>query len=172
MVVEHAVLQIVPGQETSFEEAFATAKNIIAASPGFRSLSLSRCVEHDHRYLLLVEWDSLTDHVEGFRTSPRYEEWRRLLHHFYDPFPEVVHYTAIQVVDGGVTAPWHAVPSGESRTGHIAREGGAPTDIAVVGGLDGCAGGWVMVTTPVDEGAASSVDVVTDLSLEPPTETV
>ena len=164
MVLEHAVLQVVPGQETSFEEAFAAAKNIIAASPGFRSLSLSRCLEHDRRYLLLVEWDSLADHVEGFRTSPGYDKWRRLLHHFYNPFPEVVHYRTIQVADGGVTTPSHAVPSEESTTGHRSREGAAPTDIAVVGGLDGCAGGWVMVTTSVDEGAVSSVDVIADLS--------
>ena len=92
MVLEHAVLQVVPGQERAFEVAFAEAKTIIAASPGFLSLSLSRCVEDRSRYLLLVEWRALEDHTEGFRGSASYEEWRALLHHFYDPFPTVDHY--------------------------------------------------------------------------------
>ena len=92
MVLEHAVLQVVPGQEAAFEEAFATAKAVIAGATGFRTLRLCRCVEDVSRYLLLVEWDALEDHTEGFRKSPAYDEWRRLLHHFYDPFPMVDHY--------------------------------------------------------------------------------
>jgi heme-degrading monooxygenase HmoA len=92
MVLEHAVLEVIPGQDAAFEEAFATAKHIISASEGFRSLRLSRCVEQPSRYLLLVEWDSIGDHVDGFRGSAAYEEWRALLHHFYEPFPIVDHY--------------------------------------------------------------------------------
>jgi heme-degrading monooxygenase HmoA len=42
--------------------------------------------------LLLVEWRTLEDHTVGFRGSARYQEWRALLHHFYDPFPAVEHY--------------------------------------------------------------------------------
>jgi len=95
MVLEHAVLEVVPGREASFEEAFATAKGIIATASGFRSLSLSRCVEHGNRYLLQVEWETLEDHTEGFRGSGAYQEWRRLLHHHYDPFPVVEHYEAV-----------------------------------------------------------------------------
>lgn len=92
MVLEHAVLPVVPGQEDAFEQAFEDAKKIIAKSKGFRSLKLSRCLEEKSRYLLLVEWESLEDHLEGFRGSPLFEEWRRLLHHFYDPSPTVEHY--------------------------------------------------------------------------------
>ncbi|HEX4024921.1 MAG TPA: hypothetical protein VHX52_09505 [Steroidobacteraceae bacterium] len=29
---------------------------------------------------------------QGFRQSPQYQQWRALLHHFYDPFPTVLHY--------------------------------------------------------------------------------
>ena len=98
MMLEHAVLQVVPGQEPAFEEAFATAKAIIAGSPGFRTLRLSRCVERGDRYLLLVEWETLDDHTVRFRGSPPYQEWRRLLHHFYDPFPEVDHYQDLMTI--------------------------------------------------------------------------
>jgi len=81
-----------PGQEHAFEETFDRAKRIIASMPGFHSLRLERCLETPTRYLLLVEWDRLEDHTEGFRGSAEYQEWRRLLHHFYDPFPVVEHY--------------------------------------------------------------------------------
>jgi heme-degrading monooxygenase HmoA len=98
MALEHAVLQVIPGQEADFESAFSIAKAIIAGAKGFRSLRLSRCVEDTSRYLLLVEWTALEDHMEGFRGSPAYEEWRRLLHHFYEPFPTVDHYDDVVVV--------------------------------------------------------------------------
>ena len=95
MITEHAVLDVEPGEEAAFEQAFGRAKSIIASMPGFVSLTLDRCVEVPSRYLLLVEWETIEDHTEGFRQSPEYEEWRALLHHFYDPFPTVQHYRRI-----------------------------------------------------------------------------
>jgi heme-degrading monooxygenase HmoA len=99
MIVEHAVLEVVPGEESSFEDAFSRAKSIISAAAGFRSLRLGRCVEQNNRYLLLVEWDHLEDHTEGFRGSAAYAEWKDLLHHFYDPFPTVDHYAEVVTVE-------------------------------------------------------------------------
>ncbi|MCU1379506.1 MAG: antibiotic biosynthesis monooxygenase [Acidimicrobiales bacterium] len=95
MILEHALLDVVPGQEPAFERAFEQARPLIAGTPGFRSLRLERCVERPAQYLLLVEWDHVHDHTEGFRGSPAYDEWRRLLHHFYDPFPLVEHYATV-----------------------------------------------------------------------------
>jgi heme-degrading monooxygenase HmoA len=95
VILEHALLDVVPGQEPAFERAFEQARPLIAGAPGFRALRLERCVEHPARYLLLVEWDRLEDHTDGFRRSPAYDEWRRLLHHFYDPFPLVEHYATV-----------------------------------------------------------------------------
>jgi heme-degrading monooxygenase HmoA len=92
MVREHAVLPVIPGREAEFEAALAEAVPIISGSPGFRRLSVSRGVERPSDYLLLVEWDSLAAHTEGFRGSPAFERWRALLHHFYDPFPDVQHF--------------------------------------------------------------------------------
>ena len=92
MVVEHALLPVKADQEAAFEWAFGEAKTIIAAMPGFRSLTLSRCIERPDTYLLLVEWDQLEDHTEGFRGSPEYQRWRELLHQFYEPFPTVEHF--------------------------------------------------------------------------------
>ena len=95
MIVEHALLPIRPGLEAEFEEAFASARPIIASMPGFQGLTLSRGIESPSSYLLLVTWDSVEAHEVGFRGSPGYQEWRRMLHHFYDPFPIVEHYTEV-----------------------------------------------------------------------------
>ncbi|MDQ0031732.1 antibiotic biosynthesis monooxygenase family protein [Arthrobacter bambusae] len=96
MILEHAILPVRPGSESDFEEAFSRARPLISQQPGFRSLSISRSIESPHLYLLLVEWDSLEAHTEGFRGSADYERWKDLLHHFYDPFPVVEHFTTVR----------------------------------------------------------------------------
>jgi heme-degrading monooxygenase HmoA len=99
MVLEVAPLQIRSGEESAFEAAFAKAQAILASMSGYRSHELQRCLERPREYLLLVRWDSLAAHVEGFRGSPRYAEWKDLLHHYYDPFPIVSHYVDVAEVD-------------------------------------------------------------------------
>jgi heme-degrading monooxygenase HmoA len=95
MILEHALLPVTPGREAEFEAAFDQAKSILGSMPGFGGLTLSRCIERPAIYLLLVTWDRIEDHTEGFRGSPEYQQWRELLHHFYDPFPEVEHYEQV-----------------------------------------------------------------------------
>ena len=95
MILEHAVLSVKAGQEVDFESAFGQAKAIIAGMPGFGRLTLSRCRERPSTYLLLVEWDRLEDHTEDFAGSPQYQQWRRLLRRFYEPFPVVEHYEKV-----------------------------------------------------------------------------
>lgn len=95
MILEAAFLQVKPGEAPAFEAAFREAQAIIASMPGYRSHELQRCLEREGHYLLLVRWDSVAAHEEGFRKSPRYLEWKRLLHHFYDPFPTVLHYEPV-----------------------------------------------------------------------------
>ncbi|MEV7636940.1 antibiotic biosynthesis monooxygenase [Pseudarthrobacter enclensis] len=95
MITEHALLPVRPGMEQDFEAAFGQARHIIAAMPGFISLSLSRSIESPGTYLLLVEWETLEDHTEGFRGSAEYQQWRALLHRFYEPFPVVEHYNLV-----------------------------------------------------------------------------
>ncbi|BAS13667.1 uncharacterized protein YczJ [Arthrobacter sp. Hiyo8] len=72
------------------------ARPLISRQQGFRSLSISRSIESPNLYLLLVEWDSVEAHSEGFRGSADYERWKELLHHFYDPFPVVEHFTTVR----------------------------------------------------------------------------
>ncbi|QNM97397.1 antibiotic biosynthesis monooxygenase family protein [Chitinimonas koreensis] len=98
MILEIAPLQIRPGQAAAFEAALRRAQALIAAMPGHLSHELQRCLEHGDRYVLLVRWRSLEDHEQGFRQSPQYQQWKALLHRFYDPFPTVLHYEAVEGV--------------------------------------------------------------------------
>jgi heme-degrading monooxygenase HmoA len=90
-----ALLDVKPGQAREFEAAFRTAERIISSAPGYLSHELERGIENPDRYVLLVRWRSLEDHTEGFRRSEAYQEWRRLLHHFYEPFPVVEHFAPL-----------------------------------------------------------------------------
>lgn len=95
MIREHALLPVIPGREEEFLRAFRTARGLIESRPGFQRLSLSRSMEEPSSFLLLVEWDRVEDHTEGFRGSPEYADWKALLHPFYDPFPVVQHFTDV-----------------------------------------------------------------------------
>lgn len=92
VILEHVVLPVIPGRESEFLDAFAQARPLIESSPGFLGLELHRGIERSHEFLMLVRWETLEAHTEGFRGSPAYVRWRGLLHHFYEPFPEVVHF--------------------------------------------------------------------------------
>lgn len=92
MVLEVAILDVIPGKECEFQASFSKAQKIIASMGGYVSHELKRCIEKPSRFILLVNWETLEDHTQGFRGSAEYQEWKALLHHFYDPFPEVDHY--------------------------------------------------------------------------------
>ncbi|STQ91117.1 heme-degrading monooxygenase HmoA [Iodobacter fluviatilis] len=94
-MLEVAILNVIPGKEAEFETAFRRASAIISSMNGYISHQLQRCVENSSRYILLVNWQTLEAHTVGFRGSPQYQEWKQLLHHFYNPFPTVEHYEVV-----------------------------------------------------------------------------
>lgn len=95
MILEVAILNIRTGQAQEFEVAFKQASSIIASMPGYVSHQLQKCVENPDRYILLAYWQTLEAHTIGFRGSAQYQDWKRLLHHFYDPFPTVEHFEVV-----------------------------------------------------------------------------
>jgi heme-degrading monooxygenase HmoA len=95
MILEVAILDIVPNSNQEFERSFLKAQTIIMSMNGYISHELQKCIETPNRYILLVKWNSLEDHVNGFRKSKEYQEWKTLLHHFYNPFPTVEHYELV-----------------------------------------------------------------------------
>ena len=95
MVTEIAILNICKEQNIAFEKSFAAAKNIIASMKGYIEHELLKCMEEENKYLLIVRWQKVEDHTEGFRKSEEYNKWKKLLHHYYNPFPVVEHYEKI-----------------------------------------------------------------------------
>jgi heme-degrading monooxygenase HmoA len=95
MILEVAPLQVKAGLESDFEAVFLQAQRIISTMSGYVSHHLQRCIERPSEYILLVVWQTLEDHEVGFRQSAEYQEWKTLLHHFYEPFPVVSHYQAV-----------------------------------------------------------------------------
>tara|TARA_R110002049_G_scaffold308754_1_gene513914 strand:+ start:56049 stop:56330 length:282 start_codon:yes stop_codon:yes gene_type:complete len=92
MILEVATLNIKKGLSADFETNFQKAESIISSIKGYISHELKKCVEQENKYILLVNWETIEDHEIGFRKSEKYQEWKALLHHFYEPFPIVEHY--------------------------------------------------------------------------------
>jgi len=92
MVLEVAILELKQGSAEDFEKSFRKASKIISAQKGYISHELKKCMERTDKYILLVQWETIEDHEIGFRQSESYQEWKQMLHHFYEPFPVVEHY--------------------------------------------------------------------------------
>ncbi len=95
MVLEHAVISVRTGSGPEFEAALQRARPIIASCHGFVSLELRRGVENPDSYLLLVEWESLEDHLVGFRQSDAFPRWRAVIGEYFDGSPAVDHYEGV-----------------------------------------------------------------------------
>ena len=95
MILEAAILYVKGGKAKEFEGDFEKAGQFISSVDGYIKHSLQRCLEVENKYLLLVEWETLEAHTIGFRKSAAYFEWKRLLHHYYDPFPIVEHFELV-----------------------------------------------------------------------------
>ena len=92
MILEVAILDVIPDKTAEFEVNFQKAQEIISSMSGWLGHQLQQCLEVPNRYILLVRWQQVDDHIIGFRESDSYLEWKKLLHHFYSPFPVVEHY--------------------------------------------------------------------------------
>ncbi len=97
MILEVAILNVKPADTHDFETTFKTAGKIIASTQGYISHQVQKCIESENKYILLVQWQNLESHTIGFRTSTQYQEWKKLLHHFYEPFPTVEHYQLLEL---------------------------------------------------------------------------
>ncbi len=95
MILEVAILNVKKGLERNFERDFKIASQYISSVSGYINHTLKKCVETQNQYILLVNWETIEDHNIGFRKSDEYLEWKKLLHHYYEPFPTVEHYETI-----------------------------------------------------------------------------
>src|SRR5215210_3812312 len=92
MVLEVALIDVLPGRENEFVAAYRQGHPILAGTPGCRSVRMTRGIESPSRFVLLVEWDSVAAHLENFRATDSFARWRSLIGpHFAGP-PRIEHY--------------------------------------------------------------------------------
>ena len=91
MIVEHALLPILPGQESAFDASMLEALPIITSADKCFGAEVRRHVENGSVYLLLVRWESVEAHM-AFRDTDLFGRWKALTHHFYERAPDVTHF--------------------------------------------------------------------------------
>jgi heme-degrading monooxygenase HmoA len=91
MIHEVANIMIKPGMGNLFEQGFAKAVPLFERAKGWRSVRLERSVEDPLRYLVVIGWETLDDHLVGFRGSEDYARWRDLVGGFFASPPSVDH---------------------------------------------------------------------------------
>ena len=92
MILEVATIDIKPGTNQAFEDNLGVAQHVISKSKGYIGHDFQKCIEQDNRYLLLIRWQTLEDHIRGFRESDLFIEWRALIGPFFETPPHVQHY--------------------------------------------------------------------------------
>ncbi len=95
MVLEVGLINVVPGQEAAFAEAYAKARETLVTTPGCRSVRMTQGIESPFRFVLLVEWDSVDAHLDNFRATERFATWRGLIGPYFDGAPTVEHFEDI-----------------------------------------------------------------------------
>ena len=92
MILEAAVFNIKEGTKDDFENSFQQAQLVISQANGYLCHQLHNCLENKNKYLLLVKWQTLEDHMEGFRKSELFQQWRSIIGPYFDSPPAVEHY--------------------------------------------------------------------------------
>jgi len=95
MVLEVAIFDVHPGQEDQFVAAYRTAREVLATTPGCRSVRMTRGIESPSRFVLLVEWDSVEAHEQNFRGTDRFTTWRGHIGPFFAAPPTVEHFADV-----------------------------------------------------------------------------
>jgi quinol monooxygenase YgiN len=91
MIAEIAQISVKPGQENEFEAGVAKAVPVFLRAKGCHGVRLERSIEQPSRYLLVVQWETVDDHMVTFRSSDDFQEWRKLVGHYFEKPPEVQH---------------------------------------------------------------------------------
>jgi len=95
MVLEVALIDITPGEEDAFAAAYRQAHSVLAGTPGCRTIRMTRGIESPSRFVLLVEWDSVDAHLDNFRATERFGQWRGLIGPYFAAPPVVEHFTDV-----------------------------------------------------------------------------
>jgi heme-degrading monooxygenase HmoA len=93
MILEIADITIVAGKESEFDQAIERGvRTVISTAKGFIRFKIQKGIENPQRYLLMIEWETLVNHMVDFRNSPSYLTWREIVSPFFASPPVVQHF--------------------------------------------------------------------------------
>ncbi len=95
MIIEKAQITVDRGRQEAFQAAFFEAEPFLSSSPGCSSVRLYDCVEVPEQLMFIVEWESVQAHEEGFRKSPAFVEWHRIVGPYLGGLSDLAHYRPI-----------------------------------------------------------------------------
>ena len=95
MILEIAQIDVKPGMESEFEAGVKAAAPVFQRAKGCAGMTLQRSHEMPSRYRLFVQWQTLENHTVDFRNSADFQEWRKLVGHFFASPPNVEHVTEV-----------------------------------------------------------------------------
>jgi len=93
MILEIADITIQAGKNTEFDVAIEKGvREVISGAVGFKNFKIQKGIENPQRYLLMIEWETLDNHMVDFRNSPAYAKWREIVGPFFASPPVVQHF--------------------------------------------------------------------------------
>lgn len=96
MILEIADIRIPPGQQAAFDAAIQEGVATVASkATGFRGYKVQKCIETPERYVLMIWWDTLENHMIDFRQGPLFPLWRAIVGPFFAAPPVVEHFTLL-----------------------------------------------------------------------------
>jgi len=94
MVTEIAEIEIEPGKEAQFIAGVESSRPAFLRAPGCHGFELHHSIEHPQQFILLVEWESVADHL-AFRNAPAFAIWREAVGGCFAGSPRVQHTTKL-----------------------------------------------------------------------------
>jgi quinol monooxygenase YgiN len=97
MITEIIRYTIPADQAEAFEHAYGQAEAILQSSGHCLGYKLLSGHEEPENRVLLIEWDSLEGHEQGFRKEPGFREFFALVKPFFNNIQEMKHYEVTRI---------------------------------------------------------------------------
>ena len=94
MTTEVIRYRIPAAQVEAFEQAYRQTEPILQNSRHCLGYRLLRGVEEPDNWIVLLYWDSVEGHEQGFRSEPGFREFFALVKPFFNQIQEMKHYEA------------------------------------------------------------------------------
>jgi quinol monooxygenase YgiN len=97
MIIEYVRYQVEAEQAEALIAAYQVAATSLQASTHCQAFELTRCTEAPESFVLRIVWDSLSGHLQGFRSSPEFQTFFKAIQPFFTRIQEMRHYELTSV---------------------------------------------------------------------------